>query len=85
MVIDTLPDTQKHERRYLIYDMMALNHVSVIEVGFFDMKPLPFSSRKIYVSYTLGGLLVLFDYYLYIVVAHSLFYDFSDPFMNGGE
>jgi len=85
MVIDTLPDTQKQERRYLIYDMMALNHVSVIEVGFFDMKPPSFPSWKIYVSYTLRGLLVLFEYYLYIVVAHSLFYDFSDPFMNGGE
>ena len=60
MVIDTLPDTQKQERRYLIYDMMALNHVSVIEVGFFDMKPPSFPSWKIYVSYMLRGLLVLF-------------------------
>ncbi|KAH1257084.1 mRNA-capping enzyme [Glycine soja] len=32
MVIDTLPDSQKQERRYLIYDMMAINQVSIIEV-----------------------------------------------------
>ncbi|XP_022747225.1 mRNA-capping enzyme-like isoform X3 [Durio zibethinus] len=32
MIIDTLPDSQKQERRYLIYDMMALNHVPIIEV-----------------------------------------------------
>ncbi|KAH1265811.1 mRNA-capping enzyme [Glycine max] len=32
MVIDTLPDSQKQERRYLIYDLMAINQVSVIEV-----------------------------------------------------
>ncbi|WMV54864.1 hypothetical protein MTR67_048249 [Solanum verrucosum] len=36
MVIDTLPNTQKQERRYLIYDMMALNHVSVIERPFYE-------------------------------------------------
>jgi hypothetical protein len=34
MVIDTLPDSHKQERRYLIYDLMAINHVSVIEVWF---------------------------------------------------
>lgn len=34
MVIDTLPDSQKQERRYLIYDMMAINQVSIIEVWF---------------------------------------------------
>lgn len=34
MIIDTMPDSQKQERRYLIYDMMAINHVSVIEVWF---------------------------------------------------
>ncbi|CAL1378872.1 unnamed protein product [Linum trigynum] len=34
MVIDTLPDTQKQERRYLIYDLMAINHVSVVERPF---------------------------------------------------
>ncbi|EEF34492.1 mRNA capping enzyme, putative [Ricinus communis] len=28
----TMPDSQKQERRYLIYDVMAINHVSVIEV-----------------------------------------------------
>lgn len=32
MVIDTLPDSQKQERRYLIYDMMAINQVSIVEV-----------------------------------------------------
>ena len=32
MIIDTMPDSQKQERRYLIYDMMATNYVSVIEV-----------------------------------------------------
>ncbi|XP_045833751.1 mRNA-capping enzyme-like isoform X2 [Trifolium pratense] len=34
MVIDTLPDSHKQERRYLIYDLMAINHVSVIERPF---------------------------------------------------
>jgi mRNA-capping enzyme len=34
MIIDTMPDSQKQERRYLIYDMMAVNQVSVIEVRF---------------------------------------------------
>jgi hypothetical protein len=29
-----MPDSQKQERRYLIYDMMAVNQVSVIEVRF---------------------------------------------------
>lgn len=32
MIIDTMPDSQKQERRYLIYDMMTINHVPVIEV-----------------------------------------------------
>jgi len=32
MIIDTLPESQKQERRYLIYDLMAINQVSVIEV-----------------------------------------------------
>ncbi|KAG6401060.1 hypothetical protein SASPL_137905 [Salvia splendens] len=32
MVIDTMPDTQKQERRYLVYDMMAVNQVSLVEV-----------------------------------------------------
>lgn len=36
MVIDTLPDTQKQERRYLIYDMIALNQLSVIERPFYE-------------------------------------------------
>ncbi|XP_059305238.1 uncharacterized protein LOC132056866 isoform X2 [Lycium ferocissimum] len=36
MVIDTLPDTQKKQRRYLIYDTMAHNHVSVIERPFYQ-------------------------------------------------
>lgn len=33
MIIDTVPDSQKQERRYLIYDMMAINHVPIIEVS----------------------------------------------------
>ncbi|KAF3448984.1 hypothetical protein FNV43_RR09708 [Rhamnella rubrinervis] len=32
MIIDKLPDSHKQERRYLIYDMIAINQVSVIEV-----------------------------------------------------
>ncbi|XP_058080424.1 uncharacterized protein LOC131228639 isoform X3 [Magnolia sinica] len=32
MILDTVPTTQKLERRYLIYDLMALNSQSVIEV-----------------------------------------------------
>ncbi|KAG4403438.1 hypothetical protein GLYMA_01G111200v4 [Glycine max] len=36
MVIDTLPDSQKQERRYLIYDLMAINQVSVIERPFYE-------------------------------------------------
>lgn len=34
MVIDTLPDTQKKERRYLIYDLITINSVSIIERPF---------------------------------------------------
>ncbi|CAL5192252.1 unnamed protein product [Lathyrus oleraceus] len=34
MIIDTLPDSKKQERRYLIYDLMAVNFVSVIERPF---------------------------------------------------
>ncbi|KAL2554749.1 mRNA capping enzyme family protein [Forsythia ovata] len=34
MVIDTLPDSKKQERRYLIYDMMAINQVSIVERPF---------------------------------------------------
>ena len=34
MIIDTVPDSQKQERRYLIYDLIVINHVPVIEVGF---------------------------------------------------
>ncbi|KAI5584491.1 hypothetical protein POPTR_006G096000v4 [Populus trichocarpa] len=36
MIIDTMPDSQKQERRYLIYDMMAVNQVSVIERPFHE-------------------------------------------------
>lgn len=36
MIIDTMPDSQKQERRYLIYDLMALNHVSVVERPFHE-------------------------------------------------
>ncbi|KAI7728393.1 hypothetical protein M8C21_026809 [Ambrosia artemisiifolia] len=32
MIIDTVPDTRKQERRYLIYDLMAINQISVVEV-----------------------------------------------------
>lgn len=35
MIIDTLPD-QKQERRYLIYDLMVINHNSVIERPFHE-------------------------------------------------
>ncbi|CDP06519.1 unnamed protein product [Coffea canephora] len=36
MIIDTMPDSQKQERRYLIYDMMAINSVSLIERPFYE-------------------------------------------------
>ncbi|XWS55565.1 hypothetical protein CRYUN_Cryun09bG0011100 [Craigia yunnanensis] len=36
MIIDTMPDPRKQERRYLIYDMMALNLTSVIERPFYE-------------------------------------------------
>ncbi|KAL7092623.1 hypothetical protein ACP275_12G174900 [Erythranthe tilingii] len=36
MIIDTAPDTGKKERRYLIYDMMAINHMSIIERPFYE-------------------------------------------------
>lgn len=36
MIIDTLPDSQKQERRYLIYDMMAINQVSIVERPFYE-------------------------------------------------
>nr|KAJ0189523.1 hypothetical protein LSAT_V11C800428410 [Lactuca sativa] len=36
MIIDTVPDTRKQERRYLIYDLMAINQVSVIERPFYE-------------------------------------------------
>ncbi|KAL7248481.1 hypothetical protein ACSBR2_003251 [Camellia fascicularis] len=36
MIIDTVPDSQKQERRYLIYDLMAINYVSVIERPFYE-------------------------------------------------
>ncbi|KAK1384994.1 mRNA guanylyltransferase [Heracleum sosnowskyi] len=34
MIIDTLPDSNKKERRYLIYDMMAINQVSITDRPF---------------------------------------------------
>ncbi|KAI3880412.1 hypothetical protein MKW92_053161 [Papaver armeniacum] len=34
MVIDTLPDTQKKQRRFLVYDLMAINSVSIVERPF---------------------------------------------------
>ncbi|CAH9100995.1 unnamed protein product [Cuscuta epithymum] len=36
MIIDTVPETQRQERRYLIYDMMALNFMSVTERPFHE-------------------------------------------------
>ncbi|KAG2685983.1 hypothetical protein I3760_10G153300 [Carya illinoinensis] len=36
MIIDTLPDSKKQERRYLIYDLMAINQVPVIERPFYE-------------------------------------------------
>ncbi|RDY14204.1 mRNA-capping enzyme, partial [Mucuna pruriens] len=36
MIIDTLPDSKKQERRYLIYDLMADNGVSIIERPFHE-------------------------------------------------
>ncbi|XP_048138695.1 mRNA-capping enzyme-like [Rhodamnia argentea] len=36
MIIDTMPDSQKQERRYLIYDLMAINYVSVVERPFHE-------------------------------------------------
>uniref|UniRef100_A0A2P2LYM9 mRNA guanylyltransferase n=1 Tax=Rhizophora mucronata TaxID=61149 RepID=A0A2P2LYM9_RHIMU len=36
MIIDTVPDLQKQERRYLIYDLIAINHVPVIERPFHE-------------------------------------------------
>lgn len=36
MIIDTVPDTGKQERRYLIYDLMAINQVSVVERPFYE-------------------------------------------------
>ncbi|WRX34070.1 mRNA capping enzyme [Theobroma cacao] len=42
MVIDTMPDSQKQGRRYLIYDMMALNHVgSLIQWPFCERWKMP--------------------------------------------
>ncbi|XP_071723071.1 uncharacterized protein [Rutidosis leptorrhynchoides] len=34
MIIDTVPDTGKQERRYLIYDLMAINQISITERPF---------------------------------------------------
>ncbi|MBA0643126.1 hypothetical protein Goklo_027442 [Gossypium klotzschianum] len=36
MIIDTLPDSRKQERRYLIYDMMVLNNEPIIERPFYE-------------------------------------------------
>ncbi|XP_050214342.1 uncharacterized protein LOC126665556 isoform X2 [Mercurialis annua] len=36
MIIDTVPDSHKQERRYLIYDLMAINHVSISERPFHE-------------------------------------------------
>ncbi|XP_010553078.1 PREDICTED: mRNA-capping enzyme-like isoform X2 [Tarenaya hassleriana] len=36
MIIDTVPDNQRQERRYLIYDIIAINGQSVIERPFYE-------------------------------------------------
>ncbi|PON36910.1 mRNA capping enzyme, bifunctional [Parasponia andersonii] len=36
MIIDTLPDSHKQERRYLIYDLIVINQVPVIERPFYE-------------------------------------------------
>lgn len=36
MVIDTVPESKKQERRYLIYDIMAINQLSVVERPFLE-------------------------------------------------
>ncbi|KAK6944694.1 mRNA capping enzyme, adenylation domain [Dillenia turbinata] len=36
MIIDTMPDQQKQERRYLIYDLMAFNGESYVERPFYE-------------------------------------------------
>ncbi|KAM7271796.1 hypothetical protein ACFE04_031010 [Oxalis oulophora] len=57
MVIDTVPNSQKQERRYLIYDMMALNYVSLVERPFYErwklidrevLQPRNFERQNIY-------------------------------------
>ncbi|CAI9098387.1 OLC1v1035024C1 [Oldenlandia corymbosa var. corymbosa] len=59
MVIDTVPDSRKQERRYLIYDMMALNSLSIIERPFYErwkmlekeiIEPRNFERQHIYQS-----------------------------------
>ena len=36
MIIDTDPHTHKQERRYLIYDLIAINQVSLTEVHIYE-------------------------------------------------
>ncbi|XP_050366167.1 uncharacterized protein LOC126784719 isoform X2 [Argentina anserina] len=36
MIIDTDPNTQKQERRYLIYDVMSINQASVVKLPFHE-------------------------------------------------
>ncbi|KAK4775931.1 hypothetical protein SAY87_023892 [Trapa incisa] len=59
MIIDTMPDSQKQERRYLIYDLMAINQVSVVERPFHErwkmiekevIEPRNFERHNIYQS-----------------------------------
>ncbi|GFQ03730.1 mRNA-capping enzyme [Phtheirospermum japonicum] len=59
MVIDTVPDSLKQERRYLIYDMMAINTVPIIERPFYErwkmlerevIEPRNFERQHIYQS-----------------------------------
>ncbi|KAL3622822.1 hypothetical protein CASFOL_033430 [Castilleja foliolosa] len=59
MIIDTVPDSRKQERRYLIYDMMAINTMSIVERPFYErwkllerevIEPRNFERQHIYQS-----------------------------------
>ncbi|KAL1543533.1 mRNA guanylyltransferase [Salvia divinorum] len=59
MVIDTMPDTHKQERRYLVYDMMVTNQECIVELPFYErwkmvekeiIEPRNFERQHIYKS-----------------------------------
>ncbi|XP_042066535.1 mRNA-capping enzyme-like [Salvia splendens] len=59
MVIDTMPDTHKQERRYLVYDMMVCNQECIVELPFYErwkmvekeiIEPRNFERQHIYKS-----------------------------------